>query len=335
MKQYSIYPFILFLWSLCACRDTSDSSWQEIPFTDDRRIVLTPDTSFTLPFAFSPLAFAISSESPLYVSSDEGYIYQIDPEHQTVLDSIGGTGTGPGEFYKAPVFLAVYRDSLLMAIEPPPTSAIHLFSCDDSLRFLKKINVLNAISDGAWWDASHVLISTIPFPNESGVQKINIHTEKIEKLPLEPVNNPFEGLYYISTRKPLESLLVAYLQNRFVLLRNDSLYRYRLPEMPEHAPMRKETIFLPGYGEVSLPEHGLFQDVASNRTSYFILTSLQEQPAQRLLLINSTMTLRSIQPLTEKWSSLGVQDSYLYALTEPDSLGNRSIKRYTYHLMAK
>ena len=335
MKYKLTYLFLLLAGTLFACRNASEPPSQDIPFTADQQIEIFSDSSFIFTYPLSPLAIAINPASHLYVSSDNGYIYRIDPEHQTILDSIGGIGQGPGEFYKAPVILDVYRDSLLMAIEPPPTSAIHLFACYDSLRFIKKINVLNAILDGVWWDASHVLISAIPFPGETGIQKMDIHTEKVEKIPHPPVSNPFEGLYFLSTRKPRESLLVAYVQNRVLLLRNDRLYRYRLPEVPERAPMRNETILFPGYGEVNLPEHGLFRGVASNLTAYFLLTARQEQPVQRLLLLDSTMTLRSIQPLEEKWHSLGVQDSYIYALTIADSLGNRYIKRYTYHLTAK
>ncbi|WP_369407474.1 6-bladed beta-propeller [Rhodothermus marinus] len=103
-------------------------------------------------------------------------IYRWSPEG-SLIDTIGGPGSGPGEFEHGPISLAIYDDSLLAAIDMQ-TGKLLLYYLKPNPAFDRTITFPSALASVDWLSHDKLIVSAVPMPSSNGINIVHIKNEE-------------------------------------------------------------------------------------------------------------------------------------------------------------
>ncbi|WP_072715154.1 hypothetical protein [Rhodothermus profundi] len=273
-----------------------------------------------LPVSFTPSGLAVDTRGHLYLGDRlSRSIYRWD-SRGVLIDTIGGPGGGPGEFSEGPQGLAIYRDSLLAAVDFK-TGRLLYFQLNPTLRFLRQLTFPSALLQTAWLSARRLLVSAVPMPGESGVFSITFSGEDVRRrhVNLPPATNPIYGMRKVAASNG-RAVVADLFTNRMTVLdaQGQPLWQLILTDLPEQAP-GEETKEDPLYGSITLPDAALIASVALQDSSLYILIGWPDSLAGQQvwhLHLDGRVIERLELPVAAK--SIEVYHDRLYALsTDP------------------
>ncbi len=283
--------------------------------------LLEPIDSMQLPASFTPSGLAIDARGRLYLGDRFSRSIYCWDSSGGLIDTIGGPGEGPGEFSGGPQSLAVYRDSLLAAIDYQ-TGRLLIFQLDPAPRFLRTFTFPSALLQVTWRSARHLLVSAVPMPGESGVFSITFSGKDVRRhhVSLPPATNPIYGMRKVVACND-RAVVADPFTNRVTVLDAQGRPRWQLvfADLPAQAP-GKETTEDPLYGTITLPDAALIASVALQDSSLYVLVGWPPPLARRQvwhLQLNGQVIERLELPVAAK--GIKIYNNRLYALSA-DSL---------------
>lgn len=294
----------------------SSQKTTQINFNNQK--ILVPEDSLSLPLTFDPLDIALDESGYIYIADrNSRAIYRWSPEG-SLIDTIGGPGSGPGEFEHGPISLAIYDDSLLAAIDMQ-TGKLLLYYLKPNPAFDRTITFPSALASVDWLSHDKLIVSAVPMPSSNGINIVHIKNEeeKINSLELPVPKHPLYGLQLVSTNAN-KILLAGIFINRISMIDNktNQINYFSLKDLPPKSP-EQDSFEDPLFGQIMLPSDILIFDMAQQDTLQFILTASSDLSApQRWLWIFSYSETRpaTLWKLSYAARSLAVHDRKVYIL---------------------